>query len=216
MLPGPGPRAILDIGCGPGAQTLVLARHTEAAIMAVDIHQPYLDRLNAAALRESLSHRVQTRCVSMEALDYTSASFDLIWAEGAAYFMGLASAIRCWRRFVVAGGCIVLTEATWLTSERSAEAVNFWMRAYPSMASIEENVARARAEGLTVLDWFVLPEQDWWRDYLDPLERRISFLSGQVGEVPGLLEVMEEARAEIAICRRHLGLFGYAFFLLRL
>ncbi len=36
---------ILDVGCGPGMQTIDLARHTGASILAVDTHQPFLDEL---------------------------------------------------------------------------------------------------------------------------------------------------------------------------
>jgi methylase of polypeptide subunit release factors len=38
----PRPR-ILDIGSGPGAQTLVLARATGGTVTAIDVHQPFLD-----------------------------------------------------------------------------------------------------------------------------------------------------------------------------
>lgn len=34
---------ILDIGCGPGMQTIELAKLTNGQITAVDTHQPYLD-----------------------------------------------------------------------------------------------------------------------------------------------------------------------------
>ena len=40
---------ILDLGCGNGAQTIVLASHTEGLIVAMDNHQPYLDELQRRA-----------------------------------------------------------------------------------------------------------------------------------------------------------------------
>jgi len=39
---------ILDIGCGSGAQTLDLARATEARIVAVDNHPPFIMRRDEA------------------------------------------------------------------------------------------------------------------------------------------------------------------------
>ncbi|HEX8991856.1 MAG TPA: class I SAM-dependent methyltransferase [Anaerolineales bacterium] len=45
--------SILDIGCGPGAQTIALARHSQARITAVDRHQPFLDELARRADRQT-------------------------------------------------------------------------------------------------------------------------------------------------------------------
>lgn len=36
---------ILDIGCGPGEQTIELAKISKGKIIGIDIHQPYLDEL---------------------------------------------------------------------------------------------------------------------------------------------------------------------------
>lgn len=42
---------VLDIACGPGAQTLDLARLLpEATISAIDSHQPFVDEANRRAL----------------------------------------------------------------------------------------------------------------------------------------------------------------------
>ena len=40
---------VLDLGCGTGASTLVLAATLRTSVIAVDIHQPFLDQLRAAA-----------------------------------------------------------------------------------------------------------------------------------------------------------------------
>ena len=57
MVPGIGSHTrVLDIGCGTGAQTLEIARHTSSHIVAVDNHAPYIETLN----REANAHGVQT------------------------------------------------------------------------------------------------------------------------------------------------------------
>ena len=40
---------VLDVGCGPGMQTLALAAATGGIITAVDAHEPFLDQLRERA-----------------------------------------------------------------------------------------------------------------------------------------------------------------------
>ena len=52
---------ILDIGCGPGGQTMELARLTNGTIIALDIHQPFLDEVTARAVNLGFADRITTR-----------------------------------------------------------------------------------------------------------------------------------------------------------
>ena len=100
MIPAlPDDPRILDIGCGPGAQTLVLARQTGGRVTAIDTHQPFLDDLARRAERAGLTSRVHPQLGDMTALDFEEASFDVIWSEGAIYIMGLREGLTAWRRF---------------------------------------------------------------------------------------------------------------------
>ena len=93
--PLPSGPHVVDLGCGPGKQTLVLARHFQTPIIAVDFHGPYLDRLRQSAEAEGLS--VNTRLGRMEELEEQPESVDLIWIEGAIYIVGFAEGLRLWR-----------------------------------------------------------------------------------------------------------------------
>lgn len=62
LLPGlsPDPK-ILDVGCGSGRQTLVLARLApDAQVTAVDIFPPVLDTLDARAQKAGVAGRIRT------------------------------------------------------------------------------------------------------------------------------------------------------------
>ena len=99
LVPDIGPRTrVLDIGCGTGAQTLVLAQGAAARIVAVDNHPPFVDFLNREVLRLGLAHRVVARVADMRRLDFADRSFEVIWSEGAIYNVGFEAGLRDWRR----------------------------------------------------------------------------------------------------------------------
>ena len=80
---------ILDIGCGPGVQTLVLAGATSGTITAVDNCEEYLDELRQKLQETDLAARVDVQNADMSKLGFPDETFDLIWCEGAAYIMGI-------------------------------------------------------------------------------------------------------------------------------
>lgn len=43
---------ILDIGCGPGMQTIEIAKMTNGKIIAIDTHEPFLEELNRRAEKQ--------------------------------------------------------------------------------------------------------------------------------------------------------------------
>src|SRR4051794_41365494 len=136
--PLPGDRA-LDIACGPGRSALVLA-DAGLEVTAVDTHEPFLDRLRAAAGDRPIT----VQRASMGELPYDDGAFDLVWCEGAAYLMGVDAALAAWRRLLVPGGALVFTEIGWTTASPSAAARDFWT-AYPGMRDEAGTVAPAEA-----------------------------------------------------------------------
>jgi len=206
---------VLDIGCGPGKQTLVLARALGVRVTAVDIHQPYLDRLRAAAAGASLSGLIETRRISMDALDYPDDTIDLIWCEGAIFVLGVSQALQRWRPMLRKGGIVAFTEASWLGEQRPAEAAAFWQKVYPSIGSVAENVAAANREGYEVFDQFTIPADDWWAEYYKPMQVRIAQLSEQAHLDADLAGVLDFAREEIGLFSRYHGSYGYVFYFAR-
>ncbi|MFA6451089.1 MAG: class I SAM-dependent methyltransferase, partial [bacterium] len=49
---------ILDLGCGPGMQTIHLAKISGGEISAVDNHAPFIDVLKANAAEAGLSYNI--------------------------------------------------------------------------------------------------------------------------------------------------------------
>ena len=61
---------VLDVGCGPGMQTIALAKLSHGQIIALDTHQPFLDGLKRKADTENVSDRIKTVKGDMRALNY--------------------------------------------------------------------------------------------------------------------------------------------------
>jgi serine/threonine-protein kinase HipA len=210
MLPGPPSRPrILELGCGSGAATLILARETGGHVTAVDMHQPFLDDLERRADAAGLAGQIATRRQSMDALEDPPASYDLIWSEGAIYLLGFERGLRLWR-LLPPGGCVCVTEATWLSDDPPGEARDYWAEAYPAMGTIEQNLGRARSAGYEPLGTFALPRRDWEAEYYRPLEARMEQLRGD----PAFAEIVAETEREIALYERHGDAYGYVFYLL--
>jgi SAM-dependent methyltransferase len=210
----PRPR-ILDLGCGPGKQTLVLARHYQSPIIAVDFHAPYLDALQQAAEAEGLAHLIIPRQGQMEHLDEQPTSVDLIWIEAAIYIVGFAAGLQLWRPLLRDGGLLVASEATWLTDDPPAEVRDFWHGEYPAMTTVAGNIATAVACGYEVLDHFTLPPSAWWDEYYTPLKARMDRLGAEAERNPALAAVLAESQREMDMHARYSDAYGYVFYLMR-
>ena len=212
----PAKPSVLDIGCGPGAQTIVLAQALPgASITAIDNHLPYLEELDSRARATDLGDRIVTEQSDMGALPYEPASFDLIWAEGSAYIIGIADALTGWRPLLKPGAYLAFTELVWLTSSPPAEAAEFFGNEYPAMTTSQAIAELVVEHGYELAGRFTIPDSAWWDDYYTPLSEKFPQLLEKYASDETGLAVVEMAREEQRI-RRDFGLsYGYEFFVAR-
>ncbi|GAB3431038.1 hypothetical protein GCM10027436_04710 [Actinophytocola sediminis] len=206
----PRPR-ILDLGCGPGRSSLVLAGATGGQVIGLDLHQPYLDQLLDAADRRGVGDQVSVIRCSMDTLPFADSSFDLIWCEGAVYNIGFHAALAGWRRLLAPGGALVVTEIELTGPTPSRATVEFWAERYPLRDSAA-NRELATAAGYTVEAHHPLPESDWWDEYYHPLLER---LRGFDMTQPGADGAAAELLAEVDLRRQHGADYDYAGYVLR-
>jgi SAM-dependent methyltransferase len=185
---------VLDLGCGTGGSTIVLAEETGAHVTAVDIHPPFLATLQAQAEERGLADRITTVAADMGNATSFGAGFDLIWAEGSAYSIGFENALQRWRPLLRPTGCLVVTELAWFVTEPAARAREFFASEYPDMRDEAACIYQARCARYEVLGSFRLPADDW-HAYYAGLEAPLRDAIARRGE----LEIYATTRMERAI-----------------
>ena len=206
----------LDIGCGPGEQTLALAKSTDGHIIAVDTHQPFLEKLRRNAQEAAVPDKISLIKTSMFTLPFGEQTFDAIWSEGAIYIIGFTEGLHTWRRFLKPRGYVVVSELAWLRSHPPAEAATFWEVVYPGMRTREENLEIIRGAGYRNVGHFVLPAESWWKNYYTPLEARIVLLREKYQGNVEATQQLDEAQREIDLYRQYADWYGYVFYVMQM
>lgn len=217
LFPGLGGEIdILDIGCGKGADTFLMADvFPGARITSIDIYEPYIDHLNKKAARKGISDRVSGRCLSMRDMPFEEGAFDLIWAQGSIYVIGFKEGMRQWRRHLKDGGYLICSEVVWLTDEPSEESVEFWEEEYPGIDTIDHKIKLIEKEGYLYKNAFIVPKSDWDENFYRLLKRNIGELKGKYRYNETALEVMRVMEREAYFYDVHSEEYGYAFFGMR-
>jgi ubiquinone/menaquinone biosynthesis C-methylase UbiE len=215
MLPALQNPIILDVGCGPGAATMELARLSNGEVTGLDFHQPFLDRLKGKIEEAGFADRVRIVHGSMLEMDFPDASFDIIWAEGSIYIIGFARGLTEWRRFLKPAGYLVASEVAWLRPDPPEELARFWQENYPAIRTISENLEAIPACGYAVIGHFILPEDAWWVGYYGPVEKRLERLRKKYRDNPEALAVLEQEEKEIDMYRRYSDWYGSVFFVMQ-
>lgn len=205
---------ILDVGCGPGMQTVELLKISGGTVLALDLFPQMIERVKALAHTAGVSDRLVTLQQDMNTMDFPPASFDVVWSEGAIYFIGFEAGLEKCKRFVKPGGYLAVSEAVWLKPDPPSEAVELWA-GYPEIGSVEEKRSAVGRVGLEIVDHFIFPASAWTEDYYDPMERRIAEKAGDWQGDPEGEAILEHARNEIAVFHRCSDYYSYAFFVLR-
>ncbi|MDY3979156.1 MAG: methyltransferase domain-containing protein [Tidjanibacter sp.] len=202
---------ILDIGCGTGKQTEILASETAAQLIATDIASEML-----VMLKERLAaygDRLKTVAASMDSLPIDDSSVDTVWAEGSIFIVGFRNGLRMWRRLLKAGGYIVVSDAAWLTPTRPDEIERYWTENYPDIATVAEDIAIMEQEGYSPVGHFTLPEEGWTENYYVPMAREIDRFAAAHPSDPAVDGLLDSLRHEIATYERYKEYYGYVFFI---
>lgn len=204
---------VVDVGCGAGRQTMVLASELGVPIQAVDFYQPFLNCLKWRAAEKGLAHLVHTHCMDMRNIPRVFPTIDLLWAEGAAYNIGFANALTIWAKVIKPEGFAVVSELCWLRETIPDAVKEFFRSSYPDMRSVPQNIATAEETGYRLFNTYTLPRESWIKDYYDVLEPRAKSLVNHSDLA--VRDFAVETLKEIDTFRISEDSYGYVFFILQ-
>lgn len=204
---------IVDLGCGSGGQTMVLAQNTPGNIRGYDIFPRFIDLFNTQAKKLQLQHRLKGIVGSMEQLPFREEELDLIWSEGAIYNIGFERGLREWHPYLKKDGYIAVSEASWFTDERPREIEDFWMQEYPGIDTIPNKIAQMQKAGYIPLAVFILPEDCWIEHFYHPqIPAQQAFLEKHA-QNQAAVDFVESQRYEEQLYYKYKSCYGYAFYI---
>jgi ubiquinone/menaquinone biosynthesis C-methylase UbiE len=215
MIPKIKEPIILDVGCGPGLQTIKLAKMSDGKIIAIDIHQPFLDQLKKHTINEKLEGRIEIINKSMINMNFSKEKFDIIWAEGSIFIIGFEKGLIEWKSFIKQDGYLAVHEMTWLRDNPPKEISDYWERIYPQIATIEENLEIIKNCGYKLIGYFPLPDDAWWDFYYTPLENRLKTLEIKYKDNSEAMKLIEEHYEEINLYKKYNKWYGSVFYVMQ-
>jgi ubiquinone/menaquinone biosynthesis C-methylase UbiE len=206
---------ILDIGCGPGKQTLDLCKLTSGSIIGLDNHLPYIEILRHKVFENRLTKRVSVILGNMFFLPFCKNCFDIIWAEGSIFLIGFKRGLQEWRGLIKKGGYIAVTEISWIRNNIPEELVTYWAEYYPAMQHVDDNLRIIEETDYQNIAHFIIPESDWWHDYYKSLEARFISLYDKYKDNNEMKALIKMEEQEIDMYRQYSDYYGYVFYIAR-
>jgi ubiquinone/menaquinone biosynthesis C-methylase UbiE len=153
----PGQPLILDIGCGHGVQAIELAKISKGTIIALDNHQEFLNKLMEKTKDEKLLDHIIPKNRSMLDMDFEKNTFDIIWSEGALYFMGFQNGLRKCHQLLKNDGFLAVTEIVYLVNDPPAPLIQYFEKEYPDIKAIKDKIDLIQNERFHLISNFTLP-----------------------------------------------------------
>ena len=203
---------IADIGCGTGRQTAVLADMFDGKIDAVDLFPEMLDGLMARCIKRGIDKKVNPVKASMDALSFKSEDYDLIWAEGSIFIIGYERGLRYWRQFLKPGGFVVVSECSWLGSQRP-QNMSWIIDNLPEIDTIANKIQQMQEAGYEPYAHFVLPEQCWTANYYAHMPAAMDAFLADHPDNPSAQVFVRRMKKEIAYYEANKDTFGYVFYI---
>lgn len=185
------PRTALDIGCGPGAFAVTLAREASVRVRAVEPNGLFVERGREAAGRSTLKGGVDFEQRALR--DDEGLRFDAVICIGASSAIGtLDEALQRCHGLMAEGGVLVFADLVW-SAEPPPEFLAFLGGDTGAMWRREDAAARFASRGLRV-EWSCSASAAAWSRYERAVLAGRLELADRVGGEAGAA-LRERARA---------------------
>lgn len=202
--------AILDIGCGVGDKTVLLANYFEDSIVeAVDIFKHHLAILEDRITENNLNKRVFAYEMNLNDLDFANGEFDLVFSDATVERIGFKRALSEWKRLLKPNGYLIISDVSWL-KDPSKDSKRFWKGIYDDIDEIDVKISQIRDEGYEFVGHVVTPKDDW-KDYYSKLERNVNCLNSD----ESARDFVRMVRREIQTFRRNSDDYSYVFYIMK-
>ena len=206
---------ILDIGCGHGMQTIELAKLSKGTIIALDNHQAFLNQLIEKAKENALLDHIVVKNQSMLEMEFAEKTFDIIWSEGALYFLGFQNGLRKCHQLLKNDGFLAVTEIVYLLNNPPAALVQYFKQEYPDIKPVKENINLIQNERFHLISHFTLPKSSWLDRFYLPMEEELTRLNKKYQGNEMALGIFEEMQKEINLYKKFSDFYGYEFFIMQ-
>jgi ubiquinone/menaquinone biosynthesis C-methylase UbiE len=180
---------MLDMGCGSGVPTIVLANHFNGKVFAVDSDIRGLTQLRRKITRMKLTSKITICRKSVFDMEFGPDRFDLVIAEGLLNVIGFENGLKLADQVLKNHGYLILHD--------------------------EAGESGAKQEILTryhyqIIQRFTLDEQVWWDDFYSHLNSSI-----EACDAPHKQELFKNDLAEIMLYHEKPELFRSVYYVLR-
>lgn len=190
----PADGTVLDAGCGTGADLPALASAVrKGRVVAIDTAEPFVARVRKRF------PKVEAHVGTM--LEPPTGPYDLIWAAGAVYNVGVEAALGAWRAHLAPQGRVAFSDLCWRTMNPPASVVDYFKADGVNPVEASQLEDRIRDAGWRVLGARWLGTAGW-SSYYVPLE---AALDGLPSDDP----LVAQLRKEIDLWCTHGATYGY-------
>jgi len=92
------------------------------------------------AKEKKLSDHIVPKNISMLDMDFEDNKFDIIWSEGALYFMGFQNGLRRCHQLLKHDGFLAVTEIVYLVNNPPAPLIQYFEKEYPDIKAVKDKI----------------------------------------------------------------------------
>ena len=200
---------ILDIACGVGSSTILLADYFNAStVEAFDLFKHYIGSLDEKIAENNLEDRVFSYVMDMRDPDFANEEFDIVFCEASAEIMGFGKALKEWKRLLKPNGYLIVSDVSWL-QKPSKESKDFWKTTYDEIDTIENKISQIK-EAYGFIDNVTVPKSDW-ESYYEKLESNLN----KIDSDKSAKDFVGQLRKEIGVYRRNSDDYSYVFYVMK-